>query len=245
MRAVITIVVVLSSLLLATPGSLRAQQEVATPERQAFFGDLHVHTRYSYDAFVFGTRTDPDAAYDFAKGQPITHPAGFEMRLDRPLDFLAVTDHANYLGMLPAMTDLDSPVSRHPAAETVRNARTVEERQGIFAALQPYVRFMRDADPSIRDHLDLDVVRSAWQETIEAANRHNAPGTFTAFIGYEYTSAGAGGVYNNLHRNVIFRGDRGPEVPFSRLDSFNPEDLWHRWMGGGTTAWTSWRFPTT
>ncbi|MDP7692508.1 MAG: DUF3604 domain-containing protein, partial [Vicinamibacterales bacterium] len=54
-------------------------------DRTAFFGDLHVHTRYSYDAFVFGTRADPDAAYEFAKGNPITHPAGFEMRLDRPL----------------------------------------------------------------------------------------------------------------------------------------------------------------
>lgn len=213
---------------------------IASPsERNAFFGDLHVHTRNSYDAFVFGTRADPDAAYEFAKGNAIAHPAGFELQLDRPLDFQMVADHANYLGMLPAMTDPDSPAYDHPVAETVRAAETVAERQGIFAAMQPYVRFMSDADPSIREHLNMDVVRSAWSETIAAANRHNAPGTFTAFIGYEYTSAGSGGVYANLHRNVVFRGNRGPDAPFSRLDSFNPEDLWSKmdeWREAGMDA---------
>ena len=241
---------IISAVLLAgCSPSMPDSDEVAQPtvdggasspsERTAYFGDLHVHTQYSYDAFVFGTRADPDAAYEFAKGNPITHPAGFELQLERPLDFQAVTDHANYLGMLPAMMDLASPAYDHPAAETVRNARTVEERQGIFATMQPYVRYMRDADQSVREHLDLDVVRSAWSDTIAAANRHNNPGTFTAFIGYEYTSAGAGGIYNNLHRNVIFRGAHGPDVPFSRLDSFNPEDLWAKmddWREAGMDA---------
>ena len=171
-----------------------AGQTLRSFDRTAYFGDLHVHTRYSYDAFVFGTREDPDAAYEFAKGNAITHPAGFALQLDRPLDFQAVADHANYLGMLPAMMDPDSPAYDHPAAETVRSATTAAERQGIFAAMQPYVRYMRDSDPSIREHLDMDVVRSAWSEIIAAANRHNDPGTFTAFIGYEYTSAGVGGV---------------------------------------------------
>jgi hypothetical protein len=212
---------------------------VAAPTRNAYFGDLHVHTKFSYDAFVFGTRTDPDDAYQFAKGNPIRHPAGFELKLDRPLDFQGVADHANYLGMLPAMTDETTPAYEHPVAETVRSAETVDERQRIFRALQPYVRFMEDSDPANRDALDLKVVRTAWQEIIDAANRHNDPGTFTTFIAYEYTSAGRGGIYNNLHRNVVFRGDRGPVVPFSRLDSFNPEDLWDAmdgWRAGGIDA---------
>ena len=82
--------------------------------------------------------------------------------------------------------------------------------------------------------LDMDVVRSAWSEIVASANRHNDPGTFTAFIGYEYSSGGGSG--DNLHRNVVFRGDRGPDAPFSSLDSSNPEDLWSamdRWRAAG------------
>ena len=83
----------------------------------------------------------------------------------------------------------------------------------------------------------MDVVRSAWSEIVASANRHNDPGTFTAFIGYEYSAGGGNG--ENLHRNVVFRGDRGPEVPFSRLDSSNPEDLWSamdQWRAAGMEA---------
>ena len=95
---------------------------------------------------------------------------------------------------------------------------------------------MKDADPSIREHLDMNVVRSAWSEIAASANRHYEPGVFTTFIAYEYTSAGAGGIYENLHRNVVFRGAEAPDIPFSRLDSYNPEDLWARmdeWAGPG------------
>ena len=182
--------------------------------REAFFGDLHVHTRFSFDAFLSGTRATPDDAYRYALGEALPHAAGFEIQLDRPLDFTAVTDHANYLGMLDAMSDPNHPLSRLPEAPRYMNARTAEER---FAAF-------RTAD-YIGEHLDRDVIRSAWRKSIESAERYYKPGTLTTFIAYEYTS-GYGG---NLHRNVIFKGSAAPEILFSRLDSMNPEGLWE-WM---------------
>jgi len=191
--------------------------------RNAYFGDLHVHTRFSFDAFIFGTRTSPDDAYRFARGDAISHPAGFNLQLRAPLDFQAVTDHASYLGMLPEMNDPATRAGRHPAGRVVQAATTTEGRRAAFQQIGGLFRGLEKGD----DLLDLDVVRSAWRSIIEAAERHNAPGTFTTFIGYEYTSSGE--ERENLHRNVIFRGSEVPDIPFSRLDDTNPEVLWE-WM---------------
>jgi len=202
------------------PGDASPQH--STESLNAYFGDLHVHTQLSYDAFLFGTRAGPDDAYRFAEGGSIQHPAGRSMQLDRPLDFLAVTDHAKYLGMLRAMHDPDSMAGNHPAAQMVREANSTERRAEAFRTIRPYTEG--------KDHeavLNLEVVRSAWQEIIEAAERHNDPGSFTTLIGYEFTTYGPSG--GNLHRNVIFRSANVPELPFSRIDSQNPEDLWD-WM---------------
>ena len=185
-------------------------------ERRALFGDLHVHTRYSFDAFIFGTRTTPDDAYEFAKGKAIEHPGGFDLQLDRPLDFLAVTDHANYLGMLEAMSRPDHPLSKLDRAADFTQARTISEKRRAFRS-----------GAYVREHRNLDVIRSAWKRTVEAAERHNDPGTFTTFSAYEYTSSRDGG---NLHRNVIFKGRRGAGLSVRpHWTRSNPEDLW-AWM---------------
>ena len=194
------------------------------PLRNAYFGDLHVHTNFSYDAFLNGTRATPDDAYRYARGEPLTHSAGFEIRLDAPLDFYAVTDHASFLGMLPAMMDPEQAVSAHPAAELVAAIRsgalTGADRREAYREMRAHTLGHREG------LLDLDVVRSTWRETVAAAERHYEPGHFTTFIAYEFTGSPEN---QNLHRNVIFRGSAVPDLPFSRLDSVNPEELW-AWM---------------
>jgi hypothetical protein len=192
------------------------------PLRNVYFGDLHLHTRNSFDAYVFNVRANPDDAYAYAKGQTIKHAMGFELRLTQgPLDFLAVTDHAEYLGVLQAIDTPGTEYSKVPYARELFSS----ERASILAA---FARFAESLSSGKRrpELSDLSATRSAWQETIRSAERNNDPGKFTTFVGYEFTSMPE---VRNLHRNVIFSGERVPALPYSALDSQNPEDLWH-WM---------------
>jgi hypothetical protein len=205
------------------PGASRSGEP--NPLRNAYFGDLHVHTRYSMDAFVFDTRATPDDAYRYARGGAIDHPSGHTIRLQGgPLDFQAVTDHAEFLGILPAMADPSTEISKLPVSRQIFEDTTPAERRAEMRSL--LVEFFAEGARPGPELLDLDIVRSAWQEIVEAAERHNEPGAFTTFIGYEYTSSPD---FQNLHRNVIFEGSAAPEIPFSTFDSHNPEDLW-AWM---------------
>ena len=197
---------------------LEAQASVPNPSRNAYFGDLHVHTRYSFDAFLFGTVATPDEAYRFAQGERLAHPSGFDMQLPQPLDFYAVTDHAMFLGMLPAMSDPSTEISKTEFAAPFVAARTVDERTDAFRGIRDYMTPETHAEV-----LDKGIVRSAWAEIVASANRNYQPGRFTTFVAYEYTAAPDA---QNLHRNVIFRGGSAPGMPFSRLDSQNPEQLW-------------------
>ena len=194
-----------------------ASSSSQNPLRNAYFGDLHVHTRYSFDAYVFKVRGTPDDAYRYAKGEPLTHPIGHTLQLrSGPLDFQAVTDHDLYLGAMLAMDDPESPLYEEPLADELRGLDTGGFARALAAARSGELAAMDTEDATL----------GAWQDIVAAAERHNDPGTFTTFVGYEYTlSADDRG---NLHRNVIFRGD-APDRPFAVTDSRNPADLW-RWL---------------
>ncbi len=205
--------------LLATPAA------ADTPERrQALFGDVHVHTKYSFDAYIFGIRATPDDAYRYARGEPIRHMAGYQIKLKGgALDFYAVTDHSEYIGVLPAMDDPNSPLSLVDYARDMFS--TVREK--IAAAFGRVAGSLRDGKP-LEEIDNKDVQRATWAEIGAATERYYKPGKFTTFHGYEYTSAPGS---QNLHRIVLFRGSKVPELPFTSLDSNNPEDMWD-WLDG-------------
>ena len=216
-------------------------------DRNPYYGDLHVHTKYSFDAYVFGVTASPDDAYRYAKGAAVKHPLGYEMKLREPLDFYAVTDHGFYMGMIQAYADTSTDISQNDFAEPFHNLNrldnlTVEsagERSNIFSSvlgatiIKPYpdwhpnllkAYFSRNTQGALRS-FDYDIHKSAWADVARSANEHNDPGHFTTFIGYEFTTSTdiEGG---NLHRNVIFNSSKASIRPWTRIDSINPEDLW-------------------
>jgi hypothetical protein len=210
----------------------------ADPLRQVYFGDLHLHTSYSLDAYLGGAMSvDPDTAYRFARGEVVDF-MGQPMRRREPLDFLAVTDHVEGLGVVNALDDRDSALSRSSAGKALRaviDAMTtadgrvdIEElldkpqaMNDLTALSQAYAWGRKNELPDEFKPLS----KAAWARAVEFANRNYHPGTFTTFIAYEWTAAAYGA---NLHRNVIFRGSSAPD-PFTAWDSREPEDLWE-WL---------------
>lgn len=192
------------------------------PNRNLLWGDLHVHTALSYDAFTTGTRALPDDAYTHMKGGTVEHAAGYPIRAGRPLDFGAVTDHAEYLGVPRYLED-----GGLAETEAYRSAiRSGSRLRTTFNFLR--VTFTKMASREIREETfgvpGMEAVsRDAWEEIVAAAERHDDPGRFTSFVAYEWSSMPA---ERNLHRNVIYAGSDVPAFPFSSRDSEDPEDLW-------------------
>ncbi len=215
---------------------LDRRQAAPNPDRNAYFGDLHVHTANSFDAYSFGTTATPADAYRYAQGAALEHPVGFEVRLQQPLDFYAVTDHAMFMGLVKA-ADKDPRLSQYPITEALHGINDPDNmtelsllsRGAAFANFVPAL--IADVlDGRIDEDLVHNITRATWREAITAADQAYRPGHFTTFAAYEYTSSSDD--RGNLHRNVIFKEtERLPAMPFSRLNSQNPEGLWD-WMDG-------------
>lgn len=202
--------------------------------KNAYFGDLHVHTRNSFDAFIQGTRTSADDAYRFAKGEAIDNGAGVSIKLSGPpLDFYGVTDHGEYMGVIRAMHPFSQdPIRKTKTAKSVMafTGLTREQRMEAFMHIGTTIV----TGEEIEDIYDRELIDSSWAFNVNAAERHYEPGKFTTFAAYEYTQMNIIGEIDdnlgatNLHRNVVFK-DKAPERLFTTLDSTNPEDLWE-WM---------------
>ena len=222
--------------LVMPPDTINANP-TSNANRNAYFGDLHVHTNYSFDAFAFGTVASPYDAYRFAKGESIKHPSGFDVQLNAPLDFYAVTDHAMFLGAVKAAADTSTVFSRQDHVQGLHNLNAPENQnfESVPQRITAFSTFLPDtlakvANGSIDPDLVNQIAKDAWTDTISAAEAFNDPGDFTTFVAYEFTSSTDD--RGNLHRNVIFQGaDRLPAMPFSRFHSQNPEGLWD-WMDG-------------
>jgi hypothetical protein len=188
---------------------------------RVFFGETHLHTAVSVDAGTMN-KVGQEDAFRFARGEEITTTHGLRARLSRPLDFIAVTDHAEMYGLMPRLLKGDPAVLSSEAGRRWYEALTSGDPNRAFTTAMEIVATLSNEDPPIEAD---QLVRDAWQEYTALADRYNDPGTFTTLIGYEYTTMGG----NNLHRNVIFRGDAtiaNQTRPFSQYDSQNPEDLW-------------------
>jgi hypothetical protein len=227
-RAGVAIAVACALLVSVGVGGAMAQEP--NPLKNAYFGDLHVHTSWSPDAFTAGVRVTPDDAYIYAKGGEIDHTSGVKVKLlSGPLDFYAVTDHSEYMGVLPGMLDPNNPLSEHPLAVDILGDDPTAQQQALFQV----VASITGEIPPIEEFADEDVSRTMWQEIQDIADEHYEPGDFTTFIAYEWTSNGPDG-WQNLHRNIIFRDRDVPDLPYSSMASEKPEDLWN-WMDAQRT----------
>ena len=189
-----------------------------------FFGDTHLHTSYSTDAGMVGNKLGPEEAYRIARGEAVQASFGEWVQLKRPLDFVVISDHAEQLGLSPAIRD-GNPILQE--SEWGRKISKHANTPGEFA--QAFDMFVTALTEGSNPLAGLGLEKTYWQKSTTAAEKFNEPGKFTALIGFEWTSVPGG---NNLHRNVIFRGDKSKAdqiVPISSFDTVDPEKLWE-WM---------------
>jgi hypothetical protein len=203
------------------------------PQRNLYWGDTHLHTSYSPDAFLMQNQSaTPDTAYQYAKGAPVVHPLHrARVQITTPLDFLVVSDHAEFMGVVPKILQGDPVVTSTPTGKRYVELAAAGKAMEVFSEMIAQVNGVIPVDS---DLVSPQITSAVWGEIMDAADHHNDPGTFTAFMGWEWSSTPGGA---NLHRVVIMRDGReiGDKIiPYSALDSDKPEDLW-TWLDQTST----------
>jgi hypothetical protein len=200
-----------------------ANEIPSNPLKEAFFGETHMHTSFSLDAYIGGNRMTPDQSLQFAQGKQITMElTGKKVQLKRPLDFAAVTDHAEYIGEMYTVMYPEAKGYDTEQAKQLRNVKGLEEAEKLFLDL--VVSSNRSSTPQ-HPELYQGVVTnmSAWQIMNEATEKHNQPGKFSTLHAFEWSGAPEGG---NLHRNIIFRDTIVPDFPVSYIEVNRETELW-------------------
>ncbi len=217
-------------LVLGTVGFAAAAPK-ANPEKDVYFGTTHGHSSWSIDAFALGNQKyGPEDGYRFARGEAVTHMGGPKVQLKLPLDFYMMTDHSEFMGAAPMFLEKGSLVYDTPVAKLIREKKMADAFQMIAASIigsKPL--------PGLGPKASKKLSESVWKKVQANAEKYNDPGKFTTFIAYEWTSLPG---QANMHRNVIFRDAKAPEVPFTAIDSNVPEDLWsamEKWRKQGMT----------
>ncbi|UCH83073.1 MAG: DUF3604 domain-containing protein, partial [Candidatus Latescibacterota bacterium] len=198
-----------------------------------YWGDTHLHTGMSMDAGAFGARLTPEDAYRFARGEELTSSTGLQVKLSRPLDFLVVADHSDNMGFFPRLYAGDPEFLADPTGKRWYDMIQEGGQKGVQVAVEVITGFTSGEFPEALKSLPgTPAYAAAWEEALDAAEKYNDPGNFTAFIGYEWTSTTKG---FNLHRVVIYRDDATkasmmePYTTIPPHGSDNPRDLW-KWL---------------
>ena len=191
----------------------------AHPDR-VFWGDTHLHTSYSTDAGMIGNRLGPEEALRFAKGEMVVSSSGVRARLIRPLDFLVIADHAETLGLAPMIEESNPQLLKDPMGKRFHDL--VKAGKGFEAYNIWKKSGAAGKDPMPNPQLQ----RTMWERIIDVVDKHNDPGMFTAFHGFEWTSTPS---LRNMHRVVVLRDGKEQArqiLPFTMFDSVDPEKLW-------------------
>ncbi len=194
--------------------------------KNAYFGNLHIHTSWSFDGFTNGSVTEPNDAYRWAQGEAIPGGGdGTPLKIKVPLDWYAVSDHAEWMGMFKMMADPNTPIGQLDFSKRV----TSDDPVVSFQAFADFLLDFSTGGELSKEPLFSDpvIMKSVWKDIVETADKHNQPGKFTTFPAFEWSSNPN---TQNLHRVVLFQNSENiPELAYSSLNSEKPEDLW-AWM---------------